>query len=114
VKELTTVARTEFDGKPAYKVKVVFASGSEQFEYYDVASGLQIGLEANRAMPHGVVQTTGILRDYKRFGQLLHAGTQVQRALGFEQVLTISSCEYNVVPSSAFEPPAEIRALRAR
>jgi hypothetical protein len=114
VKELTTVAETEFDGKPAYKVRVVLASGNEQFEYYDVKAGLQIGAEANRAMPQGVVATVGVLRDYRQFGSLLHASTQLQRALGFEQVITITSCEYNVVPSSAFEPPAEVRALSPR
>jgi len=114
VRELTTLARADFDGKPAYKVRVVFMSGSEQIEYFDTKTGLQIGVESSRAMPQGVVQSVSILRDYRKFGQLLHASTQLQRALGFEQVLTIVSCEYNVVPSSAFEPPAEVRALRPR
>ncbi len=55
-------------------------------------------------MPQGVVQSVSILRDYRKFGQLLQATTLVQRALGFEQVVTVTSCEYNVVP---------IRRLRA-
>jgi hypothetical protein len=55
-----------------------------------------------------------ILRDYRKFGALLHAATFVQRALGFEQIVTVTSCEYNTVPSIAFEPPADVRALRAR
>jgi hypothetical protein len=114
VRELTTLSRTDFDGKAAYKVRVVFMSGSEQIEYFDVNTGLQIGSEAARAMPQGVVPSVSILRDYKRFGQLLHASTLVQRALGFEQIVTVTSCEYNVVPSLAFEPPAEVRALKPR
>lgn len=114
VRELTTIGRTDFDGKPAYKVRVVFNSGSEQIEYFDTNTGLQIGSEAARAMPQGVVQSVSILRDYRRFGPLLHASTLVQRALGFEQVVTIRSCEYNVVPTSAFTPPAEVQALRSR
>jgi hypothetical protein len=114
VRELTTVARTEFDGRPAYKVRVVFASGNEQMEYFDVETGLQVGSEAARATPQGVVQTVNILRDYRRFGALLQAATFVQRALGFEQIVTVTSCEYNVVPGSAFELPAEVRALKAR
>ena len=65
-------------------------------------------------MPQGVVQSVSILRDYRKFGQLLHASTLVQRALGFEQIVTVTSCEYNVVPSVAFEPPAEVKALRSR
>jgi hypothetical protein len=114
VRELTTVARTQFDGREAFKLRVVFASGSEQMEYFDVATGLQIGSEAARATPQGVVQTVNILRDYRKCGALMHAGTFVQRALGFEQVVTLTSCEYNVVPVSAFEPPAEVKALANR
>jgi hypothetical protein len=114
VRELITLARTDFDGKPSYKVRVVYASGSERIEYFDANSGLQIGEESARATPQGVVQSVSILRDYRKFGQLLHASTLVQRALGFEQILTLTSCEYNVVPTGAFEPPAEVRALRSR
>ena len=114
VRELTTLARTDFDGKASYKVHVVYASGSERIEYFDANTGLQIGEESARATPQGVVQSVSILRDYRKFGQLLHASTLVQRALGFEQILTLTSCEYNVVPVSAFEPPAEVRALRSR
>jgi hypothetical protein len=114
VRELTTLARTDFDGKPAYKVRVVYGSGSEQIEYFDTNTGLQIGAESARAMPQGVVQSVSILRDYRKFGQLLQAATLVQRALGFEQVVTVTSCEYNLVPIGAFEPPAEVKALRSR
>jgi hypothetical protein len=114
VRELTTLARTDFDGKPAYKVRVVYGSGSEQIEYFDTNTGLQIGVESARALPQGVVQSVSMLRNYRRFGQLLQASTLVQRALGFEQIVTVTSCEYNVVPIGAFEPPAEVRALRSR
>jgi hypothetical protein len=114
VRELTTLARTDFDGKPSYKIRVVYGSGSERIEYFDANTGLQIGEESARATSQGVVQSVSILRDYRKFGQLLHAGTIVQRALGFEQVLTLTSCEYNVVPTGAFEPPAEVNALRSR
>jgi hypothetical protein len=114
VRELQTLERTDFDGRPAYKVRVVFASGNEQLEYYDASTGFQIGTEAARATPQGVVQTVNILRNYRRFGALMHASTFIQRALGFEQVVTVMSCEYNTVPTAAFEPPAEVRALRAR
>jgi hypothetical protein len=111
VRELTTVARTDFDGQPAYRVKVVFTSGNEQTEYYDINTGLQIGSEATRTTPQGAIPTTNILRNYQKFGPLLQATTVVQRALGFEQVVTITSCEYDTVADSTFDPPAEVRAL---
>jgi hypothetical protein len=111
VREMTTLARTEFDGRPAYKVKVVLTSGSEQTEYFDADTGLQIGSEAVRATPNGLISTVNILRNYRRFGALLQPATFVQRALGFEQVLTVQTIEYDVVPAGAFDPPASIKAL---
>ena len=39
---------------------------------------------------------------------------RMQRALGFEQVMTVTSYEYNVVPDGAFDPPAEVKALLPR
>jgi hypothetical protein len=114
VRELTTIALETFDNKPAYRVRVVFRSGNEQFEFFDAASGLQIGTEAVRTTSQGNVPTVNILRDYRRFGAMLQATTVVQRALGFEQVVTITSCEYDTVSPDVFEPPAEVKALIAR
>ena len=114
VRALTTMGRVEFDGRAAYKVKVVMTSGNEQAEYFDVETGLQIGSEASRAVPQGVVQTVNILRNYRKFGPLMQATSFIQRALGFEQVVTIDSYEYDVVPDAAFVAPADVRALIGR
>jgi hypothetical protein len=111
VKELTMIGRAEFDGHQAFKLKVVRMSGVEQDEYFDVDSGLLIGSEAKRATPLGVVPTTATLRDYKKFGPLLQPTVLMQKALFIEQVLRVSTVEYDVVPADAFEPPAPIKAL---
>ena len=114
IRELTTVGVETFDGHQAYRVKVVFASGNEQFELFDFSTGLRIGTEAIRATSGGSVPTVNLLRDYKPFGPLLQATTLVQRALGFEQIVTITSCEYATQPEGTFDPPAEIKALLNR
>jgi hypothetical protein len=114
VRSLTTVDRASFDDRPAFRVRVVFQTGREQFEYYDAETGLQIGSEATRATPQGLVPTVNILRDYRQFGPLLQATTFVQRALGFEQVVTLTSWEYDRVASSAFTLPPEVAALLPR
>jgi len=111
VKELTMVGQVEFDGRPSFKVKVLLTSGVEQDEYFDASTGFQIGSEAQRATPLGVVPTTAILREYKKFGPLMQPTMLVQKALFIEQVLRITSVEYDVVPADAFEPPAAIKAL---
>jgi hypothetical protein len=111
VRDLTTLDQTVFDGRPAWRVRVVFRTGRDQIEFFDVDTGLQIGSEADRATPQGVVPTVNILRNYQKFGSLLQATTFVQRAMGFEQVVTLTSCEYDQVPESTFDLPPAIAAL---
>lgn len=111
VREMTVVGREEFDKRPAYKIKVVLASGTEQSEYFDVETALQIGLEATRETPFGSAPTTTIYRDYRKYGALMLPATQVQRILGIEQVVTFTSYEFDVVPASTFDLPPVIKAL---
>ena len=111
VKELTTLEQAAFDGHQAYKVRVVLMSGVEQVEYFDIGTGLEIGWEAQRQTQLGVVPTTAILRDYKKFGSVMQPTTLVQKALFLEQVLHVTSVEYGVVPDAAFEVPPQIKAL---
>lgn len=111
IQELTTVEQTIFDGRPAYKVRVVFRTGREQMDYFDVETGLQIGSESERATPQGVVPTVNVLRNYQKFGNVMQPTTFVQRALGFEQVVTLTSCEYDSVAASVFAPPPAVTAL---
>ena len=112
IKEATTVAKTEYDGRPAYKLRVVFTSGVEQMEYFDADTGLQLGWEAERALAPGMaVPTTGVSRDYQKFGNLMFATTMIEKALSTEQVLHINSIEYDVVPDSVFAIPPQIKAL---
>jgi hypothetical protein len=111
VKDSTTVAREGFDGHPAYKLKVTFASGQEQFEYYDVETGLQIGKEGSRETPMGELSATTIYRDYKKAGRLMQAMTQIERTMGVEQVLHVTSFDYDALPKDTFEPPPAIKAL---
>lgn len=112
ISELTTVEQTTFDGQAAHKVKVVFTSGTEQFEYFAVDSGLLIGSEGSREMPGGgLMPRVSILREYREFGALRQPTVLVQQTLGLEQVVTVKSYEYNTVSADAFTPPAAVLAL---
>jgi hypothetical protein len=111
IKEMTTVARVEFDGHQAYKLKVVTTGGIERFEYFDVDSGLMVGIEGDAETPMGTVPQTMMMRDYKKFGALMQPTTLVVRAMGAEQLLHITSVEYDVVPPDAFDLPPQIKAL---
>jgi hypothetical protein len=111
IKEMSTVDKADFDGHPAYKVKIVFPSGREEFSYFDQQTGLDLGHEGKRATRMGSLPSTELFRDYKLFGDVKQATTIVVRVLGIEQVVHIDTCVYNTVPSTAFDLPPAIKAL---
>jgi hypothetical protein len=106
-----TLEKTTFDGRPCYKVAVTRIDGSEDIDYYDVATGLKAGSVNTRESPMGTLTMTSTEGDYKKFGNLLHATKVTQKVMGVEQVITLLSLEYDKVDASAFVPPAEIKAL---
>ena len=109
---LKTVEKTTFDGRPAYKIAAKRKGGtSEDIEYYDVETGLKAGGEATRNTPMGAVNVTSTQTDYKKFGDVLIPTVLKQKMMGIEQVLTLTSVEFDVVDPSAFEMPAAIKAL---
>ena len=107
----TTVGKVTFEGKQAYKVKLVLKSGTERFEYFDAESGLQIGTDATRATPMGMMPVVSVLGDYRKFGALMMPANLVQRLMGIEQVVNVNSYEYGSVPPDAFDLPPAIKAL---
>ena len=111
IREMATIEKTDFDTHPAYKVKVVYPSGREEFAYFDVETGLDLGREGKQATPMGSLPSTEIFRDYKLFGDVRQATTIVVRVLGIEQVVHIDTCVYNTVAPNAFDLPPAIKAL---
>ena len=111
IKEMSTVDKSDFDGHPAYKVKIVFPSGREEFSYFDQQTGLDLGHEGKRATRMGSLPSTELFRDYKLFGDVKQATTIVVQVLGIEQVVHIDTCVYNTVAPTAFDLPPAIKAL---
>jgi hypothetical protein len=106
-----TIEKTTFDGRPCYKVSVKRIDGIEDFDFYDVASGLRAGSINTRESPMGTLTMTSIEGGYKKFGKLSQATTVTQQVMGVEQKITLSTVEYDNVEASAFEPPPAIKAL---
>lgn len=110
-KSITTLERTTFEGRPCYKLSLVRPDGSEDFEFYDVETGLRAGGINTRESPMGSVTSTSIETGYKKFGNLLQATTLTVKAMGIEQKITLDSIEYDKVAPTAFDPPAAVKAL---
>jgi hypothetical protein len=108
---MKTVEKTTFEGRPCYKVSLVRKEGGEDVEFYDVETGLRAGATLTRESQMGPVSITQVHSDYKKFGDLLVPTTMKQTAMGVEQLLKITSIEFDTVAPSIFEPPAPIKAL---
>jgi len=110
-KSMKTIEKTAFEGRPCYKISLVRIDGNEDFEFYDVETGLRAGSINTRESPMGTVTTTSVEGDYKKFGNILQPTTLTQKMMGVEQKLTLATVEYDNVSPSVFELPAPIKAL---
>lgn len=108
---LTTLEKVDFEGRPCYKVRLVRKTGGEDFEFYDVATGLKAGSITTRETPMGSVTGTTVESGYKKFANLLQATTVKSQIGGLQQVITITAVDYDKVPPSVFELPPGIKAL---
>ena len=108
---LKTVEKTTFDGRECYKVSVKRIDGSEDFDFYDVSTGLRAGSINTRETQMGTMTVNSIESGYKKFGALTQATVLTQKIMGVEQKITIDAIEYDKVDPSVFEPPAQIKAL---
>jgi hypothetical protein len=70
-----------------------------------------LGSEASRETFMGVLPTIGFSRDYKKFGAIMQATTLVARTLGMEQVVRLTTFEFNTAPANTFTLPPQIKAL---
>jgi outer membrane lipoprotein-sorting protein len=60
----------------------------------------------------GEIPMEVVVSDYKDFGGLLTPTKMIQKAMGQEIVMTVTSVKNNEeIPADKFEPPAEIKAL---
>ena len=108
---LTTLEQVEFEGRPCYKVRLVRKTGGEDMEFYDVKSGLKAGSITTRETQMGTVTGTTVETDYRRFGDILQPTTIRSQVGGLQQVITITSVEYDKVPATVFDLPVGIQAL---
>lgn len=109
---METQALTDFNGEKAYKVRLVRKpSGRESFEYFSVATGLQIGSEQTQESEMGTLQLTTMQSNYKQFGPLKMPTRSEVTAGPNKMVMTMVDVQFNTVPATAFELPASVKAL---
>jgi hypothetical protein len=108
---MKTVEKITFEGRPCFKVSLIRKDGGEDIELYDVETGLKAGAIVTRESQMGPMTVTQVHSDYKKLGGMLLATTMKQTAMGVEQVLKITTVEFDNVSPSMFDLPAPIKAL---
>jgi hypothetical protein len=106
-----TVEKTTYDGRPAYKVALSRIDGTEDFDFYDVSTGLRSGSTITRESPMGPMTVSSVVSGYQKFGNVLVPTMQTQKVMGVEQVLKVTSVEFDKVDPAVFTPPDSIKAL---
>jgi hypothetical protein len=108
---MNVLEKTTFEGRPAYKVSMLKKIGGEDLEYFDAETGFKIGTTGSREGPMGAMNITVSQTDYKKFGDVMVPTTIKQSVSGVQNVITITSMEFDTVPPSTFEVPERIKAL---
>src|SRR4051794_4890267 len=107
---MKTLEKTTFDGRDCYKVSVKRTDGSEDFDFYDAATGLRAGSINTRETPMGTMTVSNVESGYKKFGTLIQATQMTQKVMGVEQKFTLDTVEYDKVDPTVFQVPAPIKA----
>lgn len=106
-----TVEKTTFEGRPAYKVSLARVDGAQDFDFYDAETGLRAGSIITRESAMGTLTVTSVLKDYQKFADVLIPTSQSQKVMGVEQMLKVTSVEFDKVDPAVFTPPDAIKAL---
>lgn len=108
---METVELADFEGRPAYTVRLVRAGTDTTYEYFDAESGLMVGVRATRDTQMGPMTATTVLANYKDFGGVKMPTTTTVKTMGQEIVMTVTSMDWDTAEPAAFELPPEITVL---
>jgi hypothetical protein len=106
-----TVEKTTLGGQECYRVKHTWKGGRETFDCYSTADGLLVASQAKQATPMGEIDVTQTFSGYKDFGGIKRPATMTQELMGQQQILTISSFEWDNVDPKEMVVPDEIKKL---
>lgn len=109
---MTNEGIVDFAGEKAYKLKLVRkTSGLESWQYFSVASGLQIGTESSMVTEMGTIQSSTKISGYKDFGGLMFP-TRTEMSAGPQtMIMTIKEVQLNSAGTDSFAIPATIQPL---
>jgi hypothetical protein len=111
IASMTTIERTTLSGHDCHKVRLVWKTGRETSDCFSVETGLLIGSQRTHEAGTGPAEALILYENYRTFGELRLPTRITTRVNGIDQVITLHTVTLNQVDDTAFEPPAQVRAL---
>lgn len=102
----------EFEGRPAWKLKLTTPLGDVETQYFDRETKLALGKEAIATSQMGEIPTRSVYAEYQTYGKLKMASRVVETTQGMDIEIVLESVELNPsLPADAFAVPADIAPL---
>lgn len=110
--EMENLGEVDFDERVAYKLRLVYLSGREVFEYFDIETGRMIGVEGAQESIMGSMNVVTTLGEYQQFGDVMVPTLTVQQFGPLQTVrVSIQSVELDNVDAAVFDLPPAIQTL---
>ena len=109
-RSMETLGTITFEGSDCYQLVLIRPSGEVLDEFYDIKTGQLRGRRTTDQRTGGVYKLTATYGDYHRFGDWMLPARQSFKLLGARQVVTIKTAEWDFVPDTAFNLPADVEA----
>jgi hypothetical protein len=106
-----TVALSESEGRPCYRVEIKWVSGRETAECYGKEDGLLLSTESSAATPMGEIKQVSHMSEYREYGGVKVASRMKMQSAGMTQLLTILSVDSTPPAAEVFALPPAIAAL---
>ena len=104
----TTLARTTFESKDAWKVALTTKGGEKLIAYFDPATMLQLGLETTINSAMGEIPIVVSMSDWRDFSGMKMPAKLTQNMMGMAAFTTIDAMNVNISDLPSFAPPTEV------
>ncbi|MEQ1514353.1 MAG: hypothetical protein ABL934_16990 [Lysobacteraceae bacterium] len=107
----TTVALSDSEGRPCYRVEIKWTAGRETADCYSTEDGLLLSTESAIASPMGDMKQMIHMSEYKSFGAIKLPTRMKSKAAGMTQLITVQSYDPAAPADEVFALPTAIEAL---
>lgn len=111
ISKTEAAGEAQVEGEATDCVAITWKTNRVTTECFARSSGLLLEMRAKSATPQGEIETVTRMSDYKPVGGVMMAHKLTIDAMGMKQAITFTESVAGPVPASAFEPPAEVKAL---